>query len=83
MHFNENKPENKNILLTNKRDNKIKIFCGGKWIFKDKDQTINDLMDGKYFILDSHFENICNYLDKHDKNIYTKFSKDLITQIKK
>ena len=58
VHFNENKPENKNIVLTNKKDNKIKIFSNNKWIYKDKESTINDLVDGKYFILDTHYESI-------------------------
>ena len=60
VHFNDRKPENKNILLTNKRDNKIKIFSGDKWIYKNKDDTLNNLIDGKYFILDNHYEDVCN-----------------------
>ena len=53
VHFNNSKPENKNIAFTNKKDNKIKVFSENKWIYKDKDETLNDLIDGKYFILDS------------------------------
>ena len=60
VHFNENKPENKNIFLPNKKDNKIKIFTNNKWIYKNKDQIIHDLIDGKYFIMDTHYETICN-----------------------
>ncbi len=55
VHFNDNKPENKNIQFTNKRDNKIKVFSNDKWVHKSKDETIHDLMDGKYFILDTHY----------------------------
>jgi len=58
VHFNDNKPENKNIQFTNKRDNKIKVFSNDKWIYKGKDETIHDLMDGKYFILDTHYSRI-------------------------
>ena len=58
VHFNDNKPENKNIQFTNKRDNKIKVFSNDKWIHKSKDETIHDLMDGKYFILDTHYSKI-------------------------
>ena len=71
VHFNDNKPENKNIQFTNKRDNKIKVFSKDKWIHKGKDETINDLMDGKYFILDTHYikllEDGTNILDFYDK----------------
>ena len=50
VHFNDQKPENKNIVLTNKNDNKIKIFTGSKQVYKNKNETIKDLVDGKYFI---------------------------------
>ena len=65
VHFNNDKPENKNILLPNKKDNKMKVFSGDKWIYKDKNETLNDLMDGKYFIMDTHYESICETTDKN------------------
>lgn len=94
VHFNDDKPENKNIKFTNKRDNKIKIFSNDKWIHKSKDETIHDLMDGKYFILDAHYSNL---IDNEDENsnvslcdFYEKFRKlfderdnELIEQQKK
>jgi len=74
VHFNPKKPQNKNILLPNKNDNKIKIFSNNKWIYKDKTIAINDLVDGNYFILDTHYDNICNEGLNHGiKNIYEKF----------
>ena len=48
VQFNDNKPENKNIALTDKKDNKIKVYENK--VYKDKDEIINDLVDGKYFI---------------------------------
>jgi len=65
VHFNSDKPENKNILLPNKKDNKMKVFSGDKWVYKDKNETIDDLMDGKYFIMDTHYETICETTDKN------------------
>jgi len=56
VHFNDKKPENKNISLTNKKDNLIKIFKDNKWIYQGKEETINSLVDGKYCILDSYYE---------------------------
>ena len=88
VHFNEKKPENKNILLTNKNDNKIKIFIGGKWIYKNKEEVLGDLIDGKYFILDCHYENIYekinnskyqkfrNLFDEKDKKMYDSIMKE-------
>jgi len=57
VHFNDKRPENKNISLTNKKDNLIKIFKDNKWVYQGKEETINSLVDGKYMILDSFFEN--------------------------
>ena len=73
VHFNPKFPENKNIALTNKKENHIKIFSGSKWIYKDKNDTINDLLDGKYFILDTHYENICDKINGKTKSIYEQF----------
>ena len=91
VHFSDDKPENKNIELTNSRDNKLKVFTGDKWIYKNKEETINDLLDGKYFILDSHYENICedfnnvsqsryetfrSFFDEKDKKMYEQLKKE-------
>ena len=76
VHFDFNKPENKNIVLANKNDNKIKIFNGIKWIYKNKEETINDLVDGKYFILDSYYETVCDQLTNNRKNSYEQFRID-------
>jgi len=74
VHFNNKKPENKNIVLPNKKENKIKIFSGDKWIYKNKCDVINDLVDGKYFILDTHYENACkDNLPHFTKNKYEEF----------
>ena len=72
VHFNTDKPENKNILMPNKKDNKVKIFSGDKWIYKNKNDTMNDLIDGKYFIMDTHYSNICNSSEKNF-NLFKKF----------
>jgi len=36
------------------------IFSNNKWIYKNKDEVLSDLIDGKYFIMDTHYENVCN-----------------------
>ena len=83
VHFNDDIPENKNISLPNKKENKLKIFKKNKWIYKNKNDVINDLVDGKYFILDNHYENLCNepqlskniQISDDFKQIYNKFRK--------
>jgi hypothetical protein len=73
IHFNDRKPENNNISITNIRDNKIKIFSGDKWVYKNKDETINDLVDGKYFILDNHYQENLNLLTEFNQTNYENF----------
>jgi len=75
VHFNDNKPENKNIKLTNKKENFVKVYQGDKWIFKDKKATIKQLMDDKYTIIDNHYKvsNEEEAKPKHIENQYQKF----------
>ena len=75
IHFNDTKPENKNVLLPNSNKNILKIKKGEKWIHKNKDMILLDLIDSKYVMLDDHFNLIINgeKLSKFTKDIYTKF----------
>ena len=89
IHFNDTKPENKNIILPNKNENKIKIFKHNKWVYKSKDDIINDLIDGKYFIMETYYDNNLNHFKSEDiskfikfKEIYDNCDKDLIDNIK-
>jgi hypothetical protein len=76
IHFNDLKPENKNLMIVNKKDKYIKIYENGKWIYKDKKTTMEDLIDGKYFILDEHFNEITSdELSEIQKNRYEGFQK--------
>jgi len=68
VHFNDKCPENKNISLTNKKDNLIKIFKDNKWVYQGKEETINSLVDGKYMILDSFFENKFEHSDSENND---------------
>lgn len=73
VHFNSNKPENQNICIPNKKDNIIKVFTGKKWVYQDKEQVLNDLVDGKYFILDNHYEDNRSLLKDSEIKTYDKF----------
>ena len=77
IHFNDEKPENKNIVLPNKKENLVKIFQGDKWIYKNKNDTITDLVDSKYTIIDDHFEEMNSQpnVGSGIKTTFTKFKK--------
>lgn len=90
VHFNDEYPENKNIALTNSRDNKIKVFSDNKWVYKDKEETINDLVDGKYYILDAHYEQVNDSLESDSRTNFVKFKeyfnsedKEFVNKLKK
>ena len=74
VHFDDNKPENRNIMIVNKKDKYIKIFKNGKWVYKDKKETLEDLIDGKYYILDEHYNEIPrSELNELQRNRYKEF----------
>jgi hypothetical protein len=89
VHFNNEKPENNNIALTNKKDNRLMVFKDNKWIHQNKKEVISDLMDSNYFILDDHYDIKMNELNDHCQGNYIKFrqfmkegDKELIEKLK-
>jgi hypothetical protein len=90
VHFNDAKPENKNIMLPNKNENLVKVFVGDKWVYKDKTETITNLVDSKYMIIDDHFEDNNNKLPRYISREFIKFKKyyddsdkDMVENLKK
>ena len=77
LHFNDEKPENKNILLPNKKENLVKVYEGNKWVYKNKSETISDLVDSKYNIIDDHYDDLDSKdeVSPHVKTTFTKFRK--------
>jgi len=75
VHFNNEKPENKNIVLPNKNEKLVKVFDGDKWIYKDKGATITDLVDSKYMLIDDHYENNKTDIPIKVEKEYDKFRK--------
>ena len=60
IHFNQEKPENMNIYIPNKKQKYIKIFKDNKWILEEKKQRIPDIVDKNYNIIDNYYENCDN-----------------------
>ena len=75
VHFNNDKPQNKNIILPNKNQNLLKVYHDNKWVYKNKNETIMDLIDSKYSILDTHYDNFHNNFPENVKRSYVKFRK--------
>ena len=75
--------------MPNKNDNKIKIFRNNKWIYRNKEDIINDLIDGKSFIMDSYYDSNQGNLKSTTITNYSKFKeffnsadKELLEKIK-
>jgi hypothetical protein len=45
IHFNDDYPENKNMRIVNKRDNKIQVLDDGKWKYRYKDEAVKYAFD--------------------------------------
>lgn len=56
IHFDEQKPANANIRISNKKLNFIETHNGKKWVYAKKDHVLNDLMERGSSILTDHYE---------------------------
>ena len=91
VHFNNEKPENKNIAITNKKEKLIKVFKDDKWCYKTKHELLDDLIQTNYNRLDDFYEdNGTNQLNDQQNMRYKKFqelfdgeNEDVLDQIKK
>ena len=77
VHFNDAVPENKNIKLPNKNDSLVKIYKNNKWIYKDRNETINDLIGTKYYILDKHYDKVEGELPLTIKSRFSSFKENV------
>jgi hypothetical protein len=75
IHFNDNMPQNKNIKFPNKKENVLSVYEGDKWVYKDKNETINALIDSKYNVLDNHYDETECTFSNYTKQSYCSFKK--------
>jgi hypothetical protein len=71
IHFNDKKPEYKNIFITNLKDKYAYVFDGDTFIIKEKDEVLDEL-------LDNHAYNIKEFVEKNRDDLpdHTKRSMD-------
>lgn len=73
VHFNNKKPENKNISLPNKKGKYMRVYKEGKWLYCNKNEVLDELMETNYYILDSHYDESGEILDENQVVRYRKF----------
>ena len=74
IHFDKDKPENRNIYISNMRNNYVLLYEEGIWKMKNREESINNLIDDKEFIIEEKIE---DWKEKGKKygEAYTKFEK--------
>lgn len=77
IHFNDEYPENKNIRLLNKRDNKIQIRDNGKWFYKNKEDTIRFALDDS----NEKLEQFYNEKNKQFRKLIRLSCKEIIKNV--
>ncbi len=86
IHFNPEYPENQNIKITNKKEPYIKVRKNNKWELQDKKETIDTIVDDKYYILDDHIDILRNPQGSNepleDLSDLSEFEKDIMEKFK-
>jgi hypothetical protein len=79
IHFNDKYPENRNIRMLNKKDNKLQIRNNGEWKYVDKKDTIQLLIEDKNYHLDQFYEQNKETFEYKFQHRFNKFQ-DQITE---
>jgi hypothetical protein len=88
IHFNNNKPENHNVYISNLRDNYILVYDGNSWQVQERDNILQDIVDNKGEMLQLKFNEIVEKLDEPTVRKFRRFlderdEKEVISSIKK
>jgi hypothetical protein len=54
LHFDKECPQNHNVRLKSKKQELMEVYSNGKWLVKDQDQTLTELIQSGYRILRMH-----------------------------
>jgi hypothetical protein len=73
IHFNEDKPENTNVYISNIKSPYAYVYDGNKWNLMNKDEIIDDIYDNKCIIIIDKFDDMKDILNKHTIELFNKF----------
>ena len=77
IHFNDDFPENKNMRILNKKDNKLQIIKNGKWQYVSKKETLRNLIDQKNCTLEEFYQTNKEMLNQINRKRFEKFREKL------
>jgi hypothetical protein len=73
IHFNDKKPEYKNIFITNLKDKYAYVFDGDNFIIKEKDEVLDELLDNHAYNIKEFVEQNRNDLPEHTQRSMDRF----------
>jgi len=80
IHFDPLHLDNRNIKITNKKDRFAKVFKNNEWVIVDRKDTIDDMIDTSYNILDVHgaknIKKFNGFKRKNWKNFITRYDNE-------
>jgi hypothetical protein len=74
IHFNENAPQNKNICISNRRDNTVNVYDGNKWTLKDKVEFLDDIREKGIDFIEKNIDDL-DEENPEDKKILNKINR--------
>jgi len=73
IHFNDEHPENQNVKVTNKKLPYASIHKDGKWQITDRSKLTEDIMQKKYSMIDTKYEEVAPSLSDRKKDRFERF----------
>ena len=73
IHFNEGKPENHNVYVSNLRDKYAMVYTGAKWEVTDRNYVIKQLYEEKKEYLEGKFTEMEDQLSHHAISRFRRF----------
>lgn len=80
VHFNKNNPKFHNVYISNMRDNFVITFDGEKWKLKDRNETIEKLVDDKRAFLEEKYYTLEKQLPKNTQLKFTRYMREADTE---
>lgn len=77
IHFNENKPENHNVYISNMRDKYVIKFNGKQWELDNKTEIVNELYTEKKELLEEKYQELYKGLSKYAIGKFSRFLQDI------
>ena len=73
IHYDDDKPENHNVYISNIKSNYVITYNGNNWILQEKDKILDDIYTTKIELLEDKLIELDNKLDDSAKRSLKKF----------